>query len=112
MKTQKEIEAEIAALKAVRPKVWPQTLFGDNNLTALDAQIEVLEQGLDEEDIYDRFDVVSSTDYILESALAAYDWVGEKNDYEDGGDGNVSLAAEWPLKSEENENGKNPTTEN
>lgn len=109
MKTQKEIETEIAALKAVRPKVRPRSMFGDDNLAAFDAQIEVLEQGLDLDDIYDRFDVASSSEYILEGALAAHDWIQGKNDYEDG---TISLVTEWPLKSEENENGESPTTEN
>lgn len=94
MKTEEEIKKEIKALKAVRPKVRPHSMFGDDNLAALDAQVDVLENDLDNDDIHDKYDHVGSSEYVFESALHARDWVDE-NETE-------SLAGGWPLKSEKN----------
>lgn len=94
-KTQKEIDVEIKALKAVRPNVRPRSMFGDDNLGGVDAQIQVLEEDLDDDDIYDEFDRTSSSEYILEAAIGAREWIDDKEDSDWEG-----LACEWPLLKE------------
>lgn len=93
MKTEKQIKKEIKALKTVRPNVRPYSAFGDNNLAALDAQVKVLEENLNNDRIYDVYDHCDSSEYVLESALAARQWIDDEEDPDDGdlGDG-------WPLK--------------
>lgn len=77
-KTNEEIQKEIKALRDVRPSVRHHSAFGDDNLVALDAQIEVLEEDLDNSDIYDRFEDVEHT---LMAALDARMWLdGELDD--------------------------------
>ena len=93
MKTQGEIKKEIEALKAVRPKVRPHSIFGDDNLAQLDAQVEVLEHDLDNADIYERYDHAGADENALEAALYARQWIEDDVDPDDGG-----LAEQWPLK--------------
>lgn len=54
-KTVTEVEAEVKALVAVKAKVPRRTMFGDNNHDAINAQIEVLEEDLNDEEIANRF---------------------------------------------------------
>jgi len=93
MKTQEQIKKEIKALETVRPKIRPRSMFGDDNLAGLDAQIEVLENDWDDDEIYNRYDHAGSSEYILESALAARQWIDDEEDPDCEG-----LACEWPLK--------------
>lgn len=93
MKSQEQITEEIKALKTVRPKVRPYSMFNDDNLAAIDAQIKVLENDWDNNDIYNEFDHVDSSEHILESALAARQWMNCEEDPDCEG-----LACEWPLK--------------
>lgn len=53
--TPKAIAAEVATLKAMKPKVKRYTFFGDDNHAAIDAQIQVLEQNLSDDEIGRRF---------------------------------------------------------
>jgi len=92
MKTKKQIKKEIEALKTVRPKVRLHSMFGDDNLAALDAQIEVLENNWDGNDIYDKYDHADFSEYILESALDARQWIDDLLTEVD------SLAEDWPLE--------------
>jgi hypothetical protein len=50
-KTQKQIDAEIAALREIKPRVPRYTGFGDDNWKKIDVQIAVLERDMDEDDI-------------------------------------------------------------
>jgi len=93
MKSKEQIQTEIEALKTVRPNVRPRSAFGDDNLGSVDAQIEVLLHDLDNADIYERYDHCDSSEYILESALAARQWINDEEDPDCEG-----LACEWPLK--------------
>jgi len=93
MKTQEQIKKEIEALKTVRPNVRPYSMFGDDNLGSVDAQINVLENNLDNDEIYGQYDHVESPEYILDAALAARGWMDDKED-----DDCEGLACEWPLK--------------
>jgi len=93
MKTKEQIQTEIEALKIVRPNVRPRSAFGDDNLAALDAQVQVLENDWDNNDIYDEFDRCAIQESVLESALYARQWINDEEDPDDGG-----LAEGWPLK--------------
>jgi hypothetical protein len=93
MKTKEQITKEIEALKTVRPNVRPTSIFGDDNLGSVDAQIDVLKNNMDNDDIFDKYDRTSSSEYILESALAARGWIDDEEDPDCEG-----LACEWPLK--------------
>ena len=95
MKTKKQIVEEIKALKTVRPNVRSTTMFGDDNLAALDAQIDVLENYLDEDEIYDKYDCTQYSEYILDGAICARQWIDDEEDLDDN-----SLAESWPLKKE------------
>lgn len=53
MRTQEEIDAEIKKLETLRTQVPPRTYFGDSNLDAIDAQIKVLRERMDEMQVYD-----------------------------------------------------------
>lgn len=53
--TSKAIAAEIAKLKALKPKVRRYSFFGDDNHAMIDAQIEVLEKDMDDDAIYRHF---------------------------------------------------------
>ena len=97
MKTQEEIKKEIEALKAVRPKVRPHSIFGDDNLVQLDAQVEVLEGDLSNGDIYNKYDHAGADENALEAALYARQWIEDDIDPDDGG-----LAEQCPLRQEEN----------
>lgn len=52
VKTAKEIAEEVKALRELKPKVRKFTAFGDNNHDAIDVQLLVLEQDMDEDEIY------------------------------------------------------------
>ena len=91
MKTKEQVTKEIEALKTVRPNVRPRSMFGDDNLGSVDAQITVLDEYLDEDDIAERFDHAGSSEYVLESALAARQWIDDESESD-------SLAMDWPLK--------------
>ena len=72
-RTRIEIEEELNALKEVRSKVPTQTAFGDNNQEAIDAQIRVVTEQMDFEEVIDQFEV--DGDYILSNALDAVRWL-------------------------------------
>jgi len=96
MKTEKQIAKEIEALKTVRPNVRPITFFGDDNLAALDAQIQVLEKDMDEDDVWDEWPEEEQDQHVRESACHAVNWVNDEEDPDDKG-----LAEGWPLNKKE-----------
>ena len=92
MKTKEQIEKEIKALKTVQLNVRPTSMFGDDNLGGVIAQIEVLNEYLDDDDIYERYDHAGSSEYVLEAAQLARQWMDDEED-----DDCEGLACEWPL---------------
>ena len=92
MKTQKEIDAQIKALKEIRPKVKPYSFFGDDNLAKLDAQVQVLEEDLDEYDVYEEWPEDEEEFDIRACANLAVEWRDGESETED-------LADDWPLKT-------------
>lgn len=53
--TNKEIAAEAKKLDEMKPKVRRFSMFGDDNWAAIEAQIRVLEEDLDEDEIYEAY---------------------------------------------------------
>ncbi len=79
-KSAKEVEKEVAKLREMKPTVLRTSSFGDNHHDAIDAQIEVLKESLDNDDIYDRWGSSEDEDEdrphnILDAALDAMGWM-------------------------------------
>lgn len=77
-KSEDQVNAEIAALEALKPKVRKRTAFGDDNHAAIDAQLDVLRKRMNSDDVYDTYgdeDADEFDQYVLDSALAAHDWM-------------------------------------
>lgn len=79
--TPKQVKAEVAKLRKMKPKVLSRSQFGDDHHEAIDAQIEVLEEGLENGEIYDRFE--EGPENILTAALDAMGWM-DGGSYGDG----------------------------
>ena len=90
MKTQKEIDTQIERLKAVMPNVRPTSFFGDSNLDKIDAQIKVLEEDMDSDDVWDEWPEEEGDMEVRMSADDAVSWRDGESDIED-------LAEDWPL---------------
>jgi hypothetical protein len=88
--TDKQIAAEIAALKKIKPKVRARSAFGDDHHAAIDAQIDVLVKRMTNDQVYDRYEPTGDSDIdrddgrsesIHSSALDALNWrTGDSND--------------------------------
>lgn len=88
-KTNEEIAAEIAALEEIKPNVRAYNAFEDSNRDAIQAQIDVLNQGLSADDVNDRWPEDEGSDpYNRDHALEAIDW-------RDGDRDAAGLAASW-----------------
>ena len=81
MPSEKQIDAEIKKLKTLKPLIPEFTFFRDNNYEKIKAQIEVLKEGLTEEDVYDRFEDSENPDKtadLVGDAIEAALWlIGE-----------------------------------
>lgn len=85
--TKAQIKAEAKKLAAMKPKVRRMTAFGDDNHAAIEAQIEVLENDLSEDDIYNRANEETAaaeelwTERQRENATHARQWMdGEEKE--------------------------------
>lgn len=54
-KTEKEVKAEVAKLKEMKPFVRQFTAFGDSNHDKMDCEIQALEEDMDEDQTYDEW---------------------------------------------------------
>lgn len=79
--TPDQVAAEIGLLNGLLPRVRPTSVFGDDNRAAIEAQIAVLTERMDLDDVYDRFGeeaflIEDEFDqYALDSAISAHDWL-------------------------------------
>jgi len=90
MRSQGEIDKQIVSLEALKEKVIPATAFGDDNIAAIDAQIQALREDFDEDDCYQEWP--DDEDLRLrDNALEAVAWVCGGSEHED-------LCDDWPLK--------------
>lgn len=90
-KTQEEINEQVEKLKAIRPKVKPYSAFGDDNLAKLDAQVKVLEEDMDSDDVWDEW---PRDEADMETRMAADDAINWRDDNSSGED---DLAKDWPM---------------
>jgi len=75
MKTPRQIQAEIDKLLDMKPSVVRASFFGDNHHDAIDAQVEVLEDTLmDDDDIYNKLDLDEWAQNVVDAALEARAW--------------------------------------
>ncbi len=86
-KTDKQVVAEIAALRKIKPKVRIRSMFGDNHHHAIEAQIYVLENKLPEAKVISRYEPDESIEEgeqernVFEAAMDAVAWRdGERED--------------------------------
>jgi len=89
-KTPEEIAAQIQRLRELRPNIVPRTYFGDDNLGALDIEIECLEEGWDEDYIEENLEDQN----LNMHALIALRWKLGEQEEEDS----ANLDDGWPLK--------------
>lgn len=88
MKSKQQIQYEIKALKAIKPNVRMTSAFGDNHHDAIDAQITVLEDGLEDGQIYDKFEPFDEetdadegrAENVLDAAMQAFRWRSGESD--------------------------------
>ncbi len=74
MRTPEEIKNEIAKLEKLKSVLPEYNFFGDNNHTIIDAQIDILnEEILDEDEIYDREEDFG--DMGISTVLEAFQWM-------------------------------------
>lgn len=92
-KTQEEIDKQVKKLKAIRPKIKPYSFFGDSNLDKLDAQVKVLEEDMDSDEVWDEWPEEESDMEIRMSADDAVSWRDGESEVND-------LAEDWPLEEE------------
>jgi hypothetical protein len=85
--TPHQIKKEIAGLKAIKPKIRQFSFFGDDNHASIDAQINVLEDNMDDDQIDDLYDPEENYN-LNESARHAREWLDGKFE----GDG---LVKDW-----------------
>jgi len=85
-----KVASEIEKLKEMAPKIRQTDAFGGDNRAKIDAQIQVLEEEMDEDDIYDEWnddEDPDSTYDIVSCARDAMEWRD--------GDRKESPSSEW-----------------
>ena len=75
MRTQKEIKAEIEALKKIKPNVRKFSVFGDNHHNSIDVQIRVLDEQMDEVEVYEFAEDEDWAENVRDCALEAVQWL-------------------------------------
>lgn len=71
--TAEQIAGEILSLEAMKGRIPARSAFGDDNLAAIRAQIEVLRRGLDEEEVEVLYG--DGDEGVLISALFVARWM-------------------------------------
>ena len=79
MRTDKEIEAEIAKLEDLKKRVPATTMFGESNVEAIETQIIVIRGRLNEDDVFTKAEEEDWDDRTREHALEAAEWLEDKS---------------------------------
>lgn len=87
--TDKQIEAEIKKLQEMKPRVPHHTAFGDDNHEAIDAQLVVLRERLDEDAVLAKQDDGEWNEHTSSIARDAANWLN--------GDEKDAPSVGWPL---------------
>ncbi len=93
MKTQEQIDEQIKLLKEARPKIVPTSMFGTDNLELLDAQVRVLEQDMDSDDIWDQWNRDEEDMDVRSSAEEALAWLDDESESD-------NLVDDFPMPKE------------
>jgi hypothetical protein len=80
MRTQKEIDEQVTWLKTNKNKIGQFNVFDEDNHAEIDAEIEVLEEHLDEDDCQEKVDNGDWTEGQMEAARDALNWRDEGDD--------------------------------
>lgn len=72
--TSQEIKKEVKTLKDYRERVRPLTAFGDSNKDAISVQVQVLEENMSEDDIWDTWDA-DLDERLVACATEAFEWL-------------------------------------
>lgn len=87
MKTAQEINDEIKALEAMKESVRRYTVFGDDNWSAIETQIDALRNEWIDNDAYDALDEGDINEHEHGAALDAITWRdGYYEEYKNGGE--------------------------
>lgn len=78
MRTPEEVQIEVGKLTEMKPKIRHFSFFGDNNHNAVQAQIDVLKDDMDEDEIYDMEG--DWTQHEIDNALEARRWLDEESE--------------------------------
>lgn len=73
--TGKDIKAEIAKLKDLKPKVRHFTAFDEDNRAAIGVQIDCLEESWDEDDLRQRHQDEDINDFEADNARDVLNWL-------------------------------------
>lgn len=96
MKTEEEIKKAIEGMKAIRSKVHPFSMFGDDNLSSFDIVLNVLENQMDQDEVEDHYNCAGTSEGDLSLAYTAAEWL-------DGTDDDFDPIENWPLIKETEE---------
>lgn len=80
--TEQQIVQEIKKLQSVRDKVPPCTAFGDDNRASIDAQIDVLQENLIEDEVWKRWGTAEDGEDLgqeFHEAQRAFWWMRGEN---------------------------------
>lgn len=78
--TEKQIKSEIKKLEKMKPAVRRSNIFGDDHHLAIDAQIHVLKEHLDLDDVDQRYG--DGPENVRENAEFAAQWLDGEADEE------------------------------
>lgn len=79
--TTKEIKTEIERLETLRLTVRSESSFGDNHKDAIDAQIQVLEEDMSEDEVCEKFTNIEEAEEdgykqnVIDAAMEAALWL-------------------------------------
>lgn len=71
--SESEIEQEVAALEKMKPNILRESKFGEDHHAAIEAQLEVLRERMDEDDVDENYG--DAEDNIRSAAQDAANWL-------------------------------------
>jgi hypothetical protein len=95
-KTQKQVDAEVKALKEMMPNVQRFSMFGEDNWAKMDMVIRVLEEKMDMDDVQAWLDDEEADDRITDDQRSEFDSLAyDTVQWRDGSQVDYSPAAGW-----------------
>jgi hypothetical protein len=78
-RTPAEIAQEVKTIREMKPKIRQHTAFGDDNHASIDAQVNVLDNGLTEDQVYSEYGEDDGESIVM-AALDALFWLEGSKD--------------------------------